>query len=178
MKRLASKPSPSLVLSIIAVLIALGGQAGALPGKHSVGKGDLAKGAVTAFSLAPGAVKAKALARHAVTNHAIATNAVTDRTIAPFSVGGLDLGSVTGDVAIIPDTDPIADDGHWTSSPTVSAGCPGDGVLLAGGVVIRDSIFHSAFVQTSGPRNLRWEGVISTDTGGASPGMVYAMCLL
>ena len=52
MKRLASKrPSPALVLSVIAVLIALGGQAGALPGKHSVGKGDIAKGAVTSRSL-------------------------------------------------------------------------------------------------------------------------------
>jgi hypothetical protein len=52
MNRLASKrPSPALVLSVIAVLIALGGQAGALPGKHSVGRGDLAKGAVTSANL-------------------------------------------------------------------------------------------------------------------------------
>jgi hypothetical protein len=49
MKQLfAKRPSPSLILSIVAVLIALGGQAGALQGKNSVKKGDLAKGSVTA----------------------------------------------------------------------------------------------------------------------------------
>jgi hypothetical protein len=178
MKRIAKRPSPSLVLSFIAVLIALGGQAGALSGKHRVRKGDIAKGAVTARNLARGAVKRKALAPHAVTNHALARDAVTGRTIAPFSIGGSELGAITGPAIAIPDTDPAANDFAWTTSPAVDASCPAGALLLGGGVTIQTSTFQKAFVQTSAPNGGSWEGTISTDTGGASPGRVYALCLL
>jgi hypothetical protein len=179
MKRSAPKrPSPSLVLSMITLFVALTSTAGALPGRNLVEKGDIAKRAVTARALAPGAVKARAIAKKAVTRSKLANDAVTRRSLAPFSVGAFALGDTMTVSALIPDSDPTANDFAWTTSPTAVAVCPSGSTLLGGGISIATSTFQRAFVQSSAPGADRWEGVISTDTGGASPGRVFAICLL
>jgi hypothetical protein len=178
MKRLASKrPAPSLVLSMITLFVAITSTAGALPGENLVKRGDIAKGAVTSRALARGAVKARALAAKSVTSAKLATGAVTSSKLAPFSVGAFDFGDTTTVSGPIPDMDTTLDF-NWTTSPTVVAVCPSGSVLLGGGVAITTSATHRAFVQTSAPNGDRWEGAISTDTAGASPGRVYAVCLL
>ncbi len=179
MDRLASKrPSPSLVLSMITLFVALTSTAGALSGTGNVQRGDLAKHSVTARALAPGAVKKRALANRSVTTRKLATDAVTEPKLAHFSVGAFALGDTTTVSAPIVDADPTANDFAWTSSSKAVAVCPSGSTLLGGGVSIGTSTFQKAFVQTSAPIGDRWEGVISTDTGGASPGVVYATCLL
>ena len=178
MQRSASRrPSPALVLSMITLFVAITSTAGALPGRHLVDRGDLAKGVVTSRALARGAVKAKAIAPRAVTGSKLANHAVTDGKLDQFSVGAFALGDTTTVSAPIPDTDPIPDD-VWTTSPTAFAVCPSGSTLLGGGVSITSSSRHRAFVQTSAPSTDRWEGTISTDTAGSSPGQVYAICLL
>jgi hypothetical protein len=122
-------------------------------------------------------VKARAIARKAVTNAKLANHAVTKRSLAGSSVGAFALGDTTTVSAPIPDVD-ASHDLNWTTSPTEVAVCPSNGVLLGGGVSITTSTFHEAFIQTSAPNGDRWEGMISTNTGGASPGQVYAVCLL
>jgi hypothetical protein len=179
MERLASKrPSPSLVLSMITLFVAITSTAGALPGENLVRKGDIAKHAVTARALARGAVKARAIASKAVTSKKLANDAVVQRTLAPFSVGASALGDTTTVSTPIADSDPTANDFAWTTSPSAVAVCPEGSILLGGGVSITSSTFHRGFVQTSAPASDRWEGTISTDTGGASPSRVYAICLL
>ena len=179
MQRSASRrPSPALVLSMITLFVAITSTAGALPGRHLVEKGDIARGAVTSRALARGAVKGRAIAPRAVTSKKLANDAVTSGKLAPFSVGAFALGDTTTVSASITDADPTANDFAWTTSPSAVAVCPSDGTLLGGGVAITTSTFHRAFIQTSAPGANRWEGTISTDTGGASPGQVYAICLL
>jgi hypothetical protein len=179
MERLASKrPSPSLVLSMITLFVAITSTAGALPGENLVRKGDIAKHAVTARALARGAVKARAIASKAVTSKKLASDAVVQRTLAPFSVGASALGDTTTISAPIVDPDPTAADFNWTTSPTVSAVCPAGSTLLGGGVSITGSSTNSVAVQTTVPNSDRWQGAISTNTGGAASGRVYAICLL
>jgi hypothetical protein len=182
MERLASKrPSPSLVLSMITLFVAITSTAGALPGENLVRKGDIAKHAVTARALARGAVKARAIASKAVTSKKLANDAVVQRTLAPFSVGAFALGATTTVSAPIPDNDALPAPGNteWTTSPTVVAVCPPGSILLGGGVSITDgSTAHQTAVETTAPSGDRWQGAISTNTGGAAPGQVYANCLL
>jgi len=167
MKRLAWKrPSPALVVSVIAVLIALGGQAGALPGKHSVGKGDLAKGAVTAASLAPGAVTDRAIAKRAIHGSALASKAIKARMLAPGSVDAKALGSTTVVQAQIPDRDTAVDSAYTSSA--MSLACPGEEQLLSGGV---QTVLDRILVTSSRPGSSadRWEGAVASDAGGAFP---------
>ncbi len=180
MKQPATKrPSPALVLSMITLFVAITSTAGALPGRHRVVKGDIAKGAVTSRALARGAVKARAIAPRAVTRKKLAKDAVAEGKLARFSVGAFALGDTTTVSAPIPDTDAIPDNSTWTTSPTVAAICPIGSTLLGGGVSIADgSAIHQAAVQTSAPSTDRWLGAIATNTGGAAPGQVYAICLL
>jgi hypothetical protein len=179
MDRIASKrPSPALVLSMITLLLAITSTAGALPGESRVKRGDIAKGAVTGAALSRGAVKASAIAPRAVTSKKLANDAVVGRTLAPFSVGAFAFGNTTTVTAPIQDLDPVVDT-NWTTSPVVPAPCPPGSTLLGGGVSITDgSAQHRAAVQTTAPNGDRWQGAISTDTAGAAPGTVYAICLL
>jgi hypothetical protein len=55
-------PSPALVIAIVALSVALGGSALALPGKNSVNSGDIKKGAVKSSDIGDGSIKAKDVA--------------------------------------------------------------------------------------------------------------------
>jgi len=55
------RPSPALVVSMIALGVALAGTAGALPGKNSVRSNDIAKGAVRAKNLGAVVVRAEGI---------------------------------------------------------------------------------------------------------------------
>ena len=82
MKPSTVKPSPALIVAMIALVAALAGTATALPGKGSVEKNDLAKGAVTKKAIKKGAVTKKAIKSNAVTGKAIADGSVTEAEIA------------------------------------------------------------------------------------------------
>jgi hypothetical protein len=53
------RPSPALVISLIALAVALAGTAGALPGRNSVKSNDIAHGAVRAGDLGAVAVRSE-----------------------------------------------------------------------------------------------------------------------
>jgi hypothetical protein len=100
----------------------------------------------------------------------------------PRSVRGIELAGTFQPVANVADTDPpgpMGADGNWTTSGA-TAPCPPSALLLNGGIEIQDSATHRAFLQSTYPSNSNastWVGEISTDTGGASPGRLYAYCL-
>jgi len=172
------RPSPSLVLSMITLFVALTSTAGALPGSGKVERGDIAKGAVTKRSLARGAVTSKAIKARAVTKRKLANDSVIGRTLAPFSVGSAAVGDTTVVSAPLSDTDAVADNFTFSSSGQSAAACPPGSTLLGGGISIASSGNRRAFVQTSAPNGDRWLGEMATDTGGTSSGTVYAVCLL
>ncbi len=172
------RPTAPIVINLIALFIALGGHAMALSGKGRVHRDDFAPGAITARALAPGIVTTAKFGAHAVTDVGLANHSVAGRSIAPGSVRGTKLTATLGIPATVPDADPI-EDSHWTSSGA-TASCPADTRLLNGGMSIRDSSFHKAFIESIFPSPssaATWVGTISTDTAGASPGQLFALCL-
>jgi hypothetical protein len=88
MQRRFRAPSPALVISVIALFVALGGTSYAaihLP-KNSVGSKQLKKNAVTGAKIKKGAVTSSKLANGSVTSSKIATDAVGTGSIAPDAV--------------------------------------------------------------------------------------------
>lgn len=55
----ARRPSPAVVISVIALFAAIGGVAGALPGKNTVGSGDIKKNAVRSSDIKNNRVRGK-----------------------------------------------------------------------------------------------------------------------
>jgi hypothetical protein len=94
MKRLRGRrPSPAMVVAMIALFAALGGTATALRGKNSVRSDDIRRNAVKASDIASGAVRTKDLASKAVKSAKLGVNAVN-----PFNTNLTRLGARTGDV--------------------------------------------------------------------------------
>jgi len=83
------RPSPALLVAVIALVAALAGSAVALPGKNKVDKNDIKKGAVTKKAIKKGAVTKKALKSGAVTEGKLADAAVTAAKIAPHEAAHL-----------------------------------------------------------------------------------------
>ena len=78
----------SHVVGYIALFVALGGTALALPGKNTVDSGDIKKKGVKTSDLAPNAVKGSRLAPGAVTSASVSDGALTGTDLAANSVGG------------------------------------------------------------------------------------------
>ena len=94
MKRLRGRrPTPAMVIALIALFAALGGTATALRGKNSVRSDDIRRGAVKSSDIAGSAVHTKDLANKAVKSSKIGTNAVN-----PFNTNLTRLAARTGEV--------------------------------------------------------------------------------
>jgi hypothetical protein len=172
------RPTAPMVINLIALFIVLGGQAIALSGKHRIRRGDLAPGAVTGRTLALRAVSTNKLAAHSVSGAALGGGAVTGRAINPGVIRGRSLAGTFQIPATVSDLDAIAGL-NWTTSGA-TATCPSAAKLLGGGVVIQNVTTNGAVVQSTYPSSSNastWVGEISTDTGGASPALLYAHCL-
>ncbi len=184
-------PSLGTVLGFTALMVALAGNAGALPGKNVVKRGDIAKGAVTARNLSRNAVRRPAITKASVTpralrggavgTNALAANAVTANAIAPDSVRGYALGPVVIHTTPIADNDASPDLSTWTSSNTEVAKCGVGERLLSGGVTFTDpgnrrvGIIESQPFSNSGVEG--WAGQITSDSGGSASAEVEVVCL-
>ena len=87
----ARRPSASLVISFIALAIAISGTAVALPGKNTVKTDDIKKLAITTKKLADGAVTTAKLQDLAVTSAKLAANSVDGGKVVPGSLTGEDI---------------------------------------------------------------------------------------
>ena len=138
-----SKPSPAMVVALIALVFAMTGTGiaakGLITGKQikdgSITSRDLARNAVTARNLAKGAVTDRSIARSAVKSGAIAANAVTGGAIAPGAVtggaiapGAVTEGSIAPDAVTEKAIAPAAVGSRSLVRPTV---CPG-GIIIYG----------------------------------------------
>ncbi len=84
MKKRLRRPSPALIISVIALVAALGGSAYAV---KKIGATQLKRNAVTTKKIKNGAVTTLKIANGAVTNPKIANGAVTDAKIAAAAKG-------------------------------------------------------------------------------------------
>lgn len=91
-RRLA-KPSPALVISIIALFFALSGFG--MAAKNQITGKDIKDGSITARDIAKGAIKAKHLAKRAVKAKAIAPKAVLSTALAKDAVRSQHIGVET-----------------------------------------------------------------------------------
>jgi methionine-rich copper-binding protein CopC len=82
------RPSPAMVVAIIALVAALTGTAFAALGKNSVGSKQLKKNAVTAVKIKSNAITEAKIATNAVTSNKLKDNAVTSDKIANGAVTG------------------------------------------------------------------------------------------
>jgi len=186
--------SPGLVLSMIALCIALGGHAFALGGRHTVKAADIAPDAVTAKTFATNAVTTTALADRGVGARQNQIGSIDGADLVPGSLDTSQLaaGSVGGIQLKLPHVvsygsvqDPDSNlpvDYNWNGSGTSghSAICGNDELRLAGGIVTAGGN-QRGFLQSSVPSlagNVhQWDGGTSSDAGGASTFTVYALCL-
>jgi hypothetical protein len=90
----ATRPSASLVISFIALAVAISGTAAALPGKNKVETDDLEKRAVTSKKIASKAVTTKKLKNLAVTSAKLGAGSVVGDKVADNSIGDGKLADV------------------------------------------------------------------------------------
>jgi hypothetical protein len=93
------RPSPALLISCVALFMALAGSAYAVGiGKNTVRSPQIVDGTVRTVDLHENAVDASKLAPNSVTNSQLAENAVTSSKVADASLTGQDVadGSLTG----------------------------------------------------------------------------------
>ena len=95
----AARPSPATVVAMVALIAALAGTATALPGKNTVDKNDLQKGAVTKRALKKAAVTTKAIKDGSVSTVDLADGSVANAKLGADAVNSAKIGAnqVTGD---------------------------------------------------------------------------------
>jgi hypothetical protein len=82
------RPSPALVISFLALAVAISGTAVALPGKNKVETNDIKKSAVTAKKLKKNAVRTKKVKNAAITGPKLAANSVDGSKIVDGAITG------------------------------------------------------------------------------------------
>lgn len=97
-----ARPTPALIVAMIALVLALSGAAVALPGKSVVGPSDIKNGAVTQKKIKKGAVRSKQIKGKSIRGNRLRDRAVTakqikDATITSRQVatGGLDSSNMS-----------------------------------------------------------------------------------
>lgn len=88
------RPSPALVVSVVALVVALAGSALALPGKRSVDRNDLRKNVVGSKQIRDGGVAGADLGQGAVDSSKVADDSLTGADVDEATLEGL--GAPTG----------------------------------------------------------------------------------
>ena len=86
-----ARPTPSMVISLIALFVALSGTAVALDGSNTVFSDDIVNGEVRSADLAANAVDTPDLATGAVTAPKLAAGSVNSATVLNESLLGIDI---------------------------------------------------------------------------------------
>lgn len=179
------RPSPALVLSCVALFLALAGSALALP-KNTVRSAQIVDATVRTVDLRENAVKAPSIAPDAVTAEEVAENAVASAEVVDESLGAADLGtdsvgaSEVGSGSI--GSDELATVSVRTASEPIEAGktgsiavgcLPGEQVLSGGG---QPSHFGVEMTSTR-PSGNGWLYQAYNKNGSDSTITVFALCL-
>lgn len=191
------RPSPALVISCLALFIALTGSALAVGiAKNSVRSAQIVDGTVRTVDLRDNAVNAQKIAPDSVGNEEIAENAVGSAEVAPDSLTNQDLGenSVTSsEVAeqsltandLGPDSVASSELAGVTvrtntakvakgANGSVSVDCaPGEQVLGGGG----QPAHFGTEMTSSRPQGEGWLYQAVNNTGGEETLTVFALCL-
>ena len=169
------RPSPALVVALAAFVVATSGAALALPGKNSVSRNDIKKGAVNATKIARGAVgslqiKGKSIRGNRLKDKAVKAKQIADGTItsAQVAADGLNGSDIADYEAIGPvkaaATDHASEAAGRTDSPAVPLFAKGQLTIEA--KCFRETggdVFAEIYVKTSA------NGAILTSSNGTNP---------
>ncbi len=97
----SSRPNAGTLIAMLALVLALGGTAWALPGRDKVDANDLKKGSVTARALAAGSVGAPAIAAGAIGRSEVADASIREAELGPQSVGSGELERINQRVTTV-----------------------------------------------------------------------------
>jgi hypothetical protein len=97
----SNRPSSGTLIAMIALVLALGSSAWALPGRDKVDANDLSKGSVTTRALAAGSVGAPAIAAGAVGQSEVADASIREAELGPESVGSGELEQINQRVTTV-----------------------------------------------------------------------------
>lgn len=101
MRTQINRPGPGTLIAMVALVLALGGSAWALPGRDKVDANDLSKGSVTTRALAPGSVGAPAIAAGAVGRSEVADASIREAELGSESVGSGELEAINQRVTTV-----------------------------------------------------------------------------
>ena len=88
---LRRRPSPAMVVALVALCVALAGTATALPGRARVKKDDIARAAVRSDHIKSSAVQSKHIRSRAVTRSKIARRAVSSDVVGQDALTGANI---------------------------------------------------------------------------------------
>lgn len=186
-KNRSFRPSPALVISCLALFLALTGSAFAVGiAKNSVRSAQIVDGTVRTVDLRDNAVNAQKIAPDSVGNEEIAENAVESIEVAPESLTAADLGdNSVGSSEIVADSVGSSELGAVTvhtnavkvakgGAGSVSVDCgAGEQVLSGGG---QPGHFGTEMT-SSRPQGNGWLYQAQNNTGGEDTLTVFALCL-
>ena len=168
-----TRPSPALVISIVAMFAALGGGAFAATATTSKqalnNKGNLQKNVVKKNNIAKNAVVKAKIKKNAVTEKKLKGESVTSSKLGEGSVKASQLGSIT-EVVGTPTTVPMDSLG----SATVS--CPADTKVLSGGENTNSTPAQIGIVTESRRTDNGWRTSVFASDGDVQL-TAYAFCL-
>jgi hypothetical protein len=160
-------PSAPMVISCIALFVALSGSAVALQGKNTVDSGDIK----------PSAVKTADVADQAITSTKVDANAISSSDIEDGTVLGRDIGPI--------DVVRVAQFHDGNGFATAIAQCPPGRRLIGGGAkasngtmhLFRNGPYYPGDDEFSGGTPRAWIGTATSPGAGFENVIAYAICL-
>ena len=99
------RPSPAMVVALVALSVALAGTASALPGHNRVKRDDIARNAVQSSDIRKDAIRTRHIKKHQVTRSRIAKRSIDSALVADDSLTGADV--LESSLAKVPDADKL-----------------------------------------------------------------------
>ena len=168
-----ARPSPALVISIVAMFAALGGGAFAATATTSKqalnNKGNLNKNVVKKNNIAKNAVVKSKIKKNAVTEKKLKGESVTSSKLGEGSAKASQVGSITE----VTDTTTVLED----TIGTATASCPADTKVISGGYDTNSSVLANVGLETENRRTDNgWRASIFS-FNAPSQLTAYAYCL-
>ena len=164
----AMRPSPALVVAMVALLAAMSGAAVALPGKSTVNSGDIKDGGVKAKDIKNDAVRSKHIKAKSVKGSDVQDDALKGKQILEDKLEAVPEAKTVQTVELFGDSFQRANATDGASTAAAQAAAPkislaGKGDLSVYGKCFRntvtDTVFASIYIETSA------DGAIFESTG-------------
>jgi hypothetical protein len=140
---LRRRPSPSMIVALVALSVALAGTATALPGRARVKKDDISRAAVRSVHIKSRAIQSKHIKSRAVTRSKIAKRAVSSNEVGQDALTGTNI--VESSLATVPTASNAGNAGKVNGRSVekfafvVGAGAPLTTVLSLNGLTLNAS---------------------------------------